>query len=134
MQLRQMLVITDAAARRETGFDEADAPTDDELERMILMQLAVNPQTAAPALKELTGLELDMPAPVAPGQPPSGEDDEETPGQRSQPQPSRATKAEPDTQGDEPPEPGVTASVGRVRNARNGRTPQLVGGREVDRD
>jgi hypothetical protein len=60
IQLRQMLVITDAATRRETGFDDADAPTDDELEKMVLMQLAVNPQTAAPALKELTGLELEM--------------------------------------------------------------------------
>lgn len=62
VQLREMLVISDAATRRETGFDEADAPTDPELEKMVLMKLAVNPQTAAPALKELTGLELEMPA------------------------------------------------------------------------
>lgn len=66
ISLREMLVITDAAARRETGFDEADAPTDDELEKMVLMQLAVNPQTAIPALKELTGLELTPPQPPAP--------------------------------------------------------------------
>lgn len=66
MRLRDMMVITDEATRRETGFDESDAPSDDELEKMVLMKLAVNPQTAAPALKELTGLELDM----ATGQPP----------------------------------------------------------------
>lgn len=60
LSLREMMVINDKAARRETGFDEADAPTDDELEKMILMKLAVNPRTAAPALKELTGLEFDI--------------------------------------------------------------------------
>jgi hypothetical protein len=59
--LREMMVISDEAARRETGFDEADAPTNDELEKMILMKLAVNPQTSAAALKELTGLDISMP-------------------------------------------------------------------------
>lgn len=38
IELRRMKVISDAATRRETGFDEADAPTDDELERMILIE------------------------------------------------------------------------------------------------
>lgn len=59
--LREMLVISDEAVRRETGFDEADAPTDEELEKMILMKLAVNPRTASAALAELTGLELTLP-------------------------------------------------------------------------
>lgn len=98
--LRDMMVITDAATRRENGFDEADAPTDDELEKMVLMKLAIQPPTAAPALKELTGLELDMPEPPVPGQPPddaSGPvgDDEEGSG----------TGSQPNTQSEQPPAP-----------------------------
>ena len=69
-ELYKMKVINGTATRRENGFDEADAPSEDELEEMILIDLAVQPQTAAPALKELTGLELDMPEPPAPGAPP----------------------------------------------------------------
>lgn len=60
LSLREMMVISDKATRRETGFDEADAPTDDELEKMILMKLATNPRTASASIKELTGLELDI--------------------------------------------------------------------------
>lgn len=112
--LRDMLVITDEACRRENGFDEADAPTTDELEKMILMKLAVNPQTAAPALKELTGLELEMPEPPAPvlGQEPTGPesdaDDDDT-----------ATEEPPATRGEPPPPPddGVTASGQRPLGA-----------------
>jgi hypothetical protein len=63
--LHRMKIITSEAARRENGFDEVDAPSDDELEKLILTDLAVNPQTAAPALKALTGLELAMPQPAA---------------------------------------------------------------------
>jgi hypothetical protein len=113
IQLRQMLVITDAATRRETGFDEADAPTDDELERMVLMQLAVNPQTAAPALKELTGLELDMPEPVAPGQLP--EDDPNDPTAASDGDQDVENRGTPNTQGAPPPAPddGLTAAAVR---------------------
>jgi len=69
IQLRQMMVINDDATRRETGFSDDDAPTDDELEKMILQTLAVNPQMAATALKELTGLDISAstePAPALP--------------------------------------------------------------------
>jgi len=126
IQLRQMLVITDAATRRETGFDEADAPTDDELERMILMQLAVNPQTAGPALKELTGLELETPQPAQP--PTGGEPGDETSGQpTSSEAPATGADVEgpPTTQAEPPPPPGdaVTASVTAIRDkiTRDGR-------------
>lgn len=63
IQLYGMQAINQTALLRETGFDEADKPTDDELEKQILTVLATNPQTAIPALKELTGLELEMPQP-----------------------------------------------------------------------
>ena len=69
--LHEMMVINDEAVRRENGFDEADAPTDDELETMVLRKLAINPTTAFPALKELTGLDIQPPAPPGmPGQAP----------------------------------------------------------------
>lgn len=75
LTLREMMVISDKAARRETGFDESDAPTDDELERMILMKLAINPRTASAALEELTGLQLD----IVPDEPPSRSSANENP-------------------------------------------------------
>lgn len=122
--LRDMMIISDAAARRETGFDEADAPTDDELEKMILMKLAINPQLAAQALKELTGLTLETPAPpessqnMEPGQPvESNTDATDEPQNDNQP---------PDTADEPPPNPdeNITASarrvqlIGRVNNLR----------------
>jgi hypothetical protein len=119
ISLRQMLVISDAAARRETGFDEADAPTDDELEKMVLMQLAINPQTAVPALKELTGLEMEMPQPPAGAPvetPPSGAASEaETP---DDPSNDGGTGAAPKTRDNTPPPPDadVTASASFQRD------------------
>lgn len=100
--LRQMMVISDEAVRRESGFSEADAPTNDELERMILMQLAVNPQTAAPALEELTGLSL--------GVSDQGSDDSTPPTQLIV-QPEQPDNTMPDTMEDEP----VTAAALRDR-------------------
>lgn len=52
------------ALRRELGLDEDDAPTKDDLAFMVLWKLATNPQTALTALKELTGVSLEEPAPV----------------------------------------------------------------------
>ena len=98
--LRQMMVISDEATRRETGFSEADAPTNDELERMILMQLALNPQTASPAIRELTGLDLGVPG--------DGDSSESTP---EQVQPEAALNTMPDTMEDQPEE--LTASARR---------------------
>lgn len=100
IQLRDMLIITDEATRRETGFSEADAPTPAELEKMILMKLAVNPQTASPAIKELTGLELGA-AEVA---------TEEVASAPVSVSPEISVTTMPDTQNEEPPPPGVVAS------------------------
>jgi hypothetical protein len=52
------------ALRRELGLDEDDAPTPEELTQMILYVLAKNPVTAFAALKELTGVDVEPPAPA----------------------------------------------------------------------
>lgn len=107
IELYRLKTINATAVRRENGFDEADAPSEDELETMILIDLAVNPQTAFPALEELTGLKLEMPAPPAP---PPGQ--EPPPGAQTPPG-TPEDEGPPDTQGDSPPPPdeSVTASV-----------------------
>lgn len=66
LKLREMMIISDDATLRETGFNEDDKPTTDEVEVMVLKKLAVNPQTAMAALKELTGLELSSPQATQP--------------------------------------------------------------------
>lgn len=115
--LRDMMIITDAATRRENGFDEADAPTDDELEKMVLMKLAIQPPTAVGALKELTGLEMEMPTPPpVPGQPPP--DGASGPvGANGQ---GSGTGGEPGTRDEQPPEPDedVTSAGLPPTNAR----------------
>lgn len=71
-ELYRQKVINATANRRENGFDESDAPTEDELETMILTDLAVLPQTAGPALEALTGTKLNIPQPGAvPGDDPA---------------------------------------------------------------
>lgn len=58
--------ITGEGLRRETGMDESDAPTDDELTKIILRKIALlGGADSLAALKELTGVEVDVPAPVA---------------------------------------------------------------------
>lgn len=126
--LYRLKVVNATAARRENGFDEADAPSEDELETMVLIDLAVQPQTAAPALKELTGLELDMatgqPEPPVADAPPEaggpvgdGVGDEAAPGATPR---ASATGSPPRGRGDSPPEPddAVTASARRIEIVR----------------
>lgn len=139
IELRKLRVINDTAVRRETGFDEADAPTTDELEDMILNDVVTNPQLTAPALKELTGLDLSPPpapasaadsstqagGPVGVGEaPPSG-------GEGGSSEESAA--GPPSTRAEAPPTPddGLTASarrraaVTRVYGSRRARRQAL---------
>lgn len=115
VQLREMLVINDTAARRESGFDEADAPTDDELEKMILEKLAVNPQTATAALKELTGLNIAEPPPTVPvvGTPsqPSGPAGDAGDGTSVESAPPVSTTGPPKTRDAPPPAPDEGANA-----------------------
>ena len=69
MQLNDRIIISDAATRRETGFTEADKPTEDDrnmmLERGLVRQ---GGQLAGPAYEKLTGDQLPMPS-MVPGMP-----------------------------------------------------------------
>lgn len=103
--------------RREMGFDEDDAPTDDELAGVILRKLISQPNNALLALNELTGIKLEQPAPepppVAGSAPPEGDpnavvedDGPEEPGSQSQ--------SAPKTSGNPPPAPGQNATAALV--------------------
>ena len=105
--------------RREMGFDEDDAPNDDELAGIILRKLISQPNNALLALNELTGIKLEHPTPPMPpgfgGEPvdedgePLDEDvedeDEKTGAQEQGP---------PKTGNDKPPAPGQTITSSLV--------------------
>ena len=95
--------LSGTALRRETGFDEDDAPSDEELAQIILKKMIDNPALAVQALKELTGLKLEEPEPAAlpPGDDPNadgaeGDLPEDEQGESNGP---------PRTENDQPPTP-----------------------------
>lgn len=55
VQLHDRVAISDAALRRSTGFDDADAPTTEEIKQQILTKLAYSGQQMTDAFGELTG-------------------------------------------------------------------------------
>lgn len=66
MKLYDRFEVSGKALRREVGLTEDDAPTDQELETLVLKKLATNPQIGFLALHELTGL---VPPDMTLGQP-----------------------------------------------------------------
>lgn len=89
-QLYDRLEINGAALRRETGFDEADKPNDDELkEQGLKIIIKTLPSGAGSALSELTG-ELVEITPVA-AAPPG-----ETPENAAEPEPPPEDRSPPD--------------------------------------
>jgi hypothetical protein len=107
VQLHDRVAISDAALRRATGFDDADAPTDEERDKQILTKLAYNGQQAVNSYEMLTG------TPVAGG---GGEESTTSPG-ANLPAPEPATGATPgvppDTSTAAPPPPGESTMDGR---------------------
>ena len=96
-QAYDRLEINGAALRRETGFSEADKPTDAELKEQGLKVIIKTFPTAAPgALSELTGEQVTI-TPVAaapPGEiPPADNEPEPAPEDRSPPNPDTAREA-----------------------------------------
>lgn len=65
MELNQSYLISDAATRREVGFTEDDAPTEEEVRRKILISIASGSATPEMvwAANELLGTNLPMPPP-----------------------------------------------------------------------
>jgi hypothetical protein len=111
VQAYDRLELSGTALRRESGFDEGDKPTDDELAELILRKLTTQPQLAVAALQKLTGVALetaesDAEPPVAGG--PDGnpaEDDEED---------SEPENGAPGTRDNAPPEPGSDNVAARL--------------------
>jgi hypothetical protein len=69
-------LVSGSVVRRANGFTDADAPSEEEQHRVLLMQLAqkgINPFLAQPYLK-LLGIELDLPAVPPPLRPQQIED------------------------------------------------------------
>lgn len=69
VQLHDRVAISDAALRHATGFDEDDAPTDEEREQQILTRLAYNGQQAVNSFELLTGTPVPAPTGVTPDTP-----------------------------------------------------------------
>jgi hypothetical protein len=101
------LELSGVALRRETGFDEADAPDEAERKQMALQALLKVPAVARDAATELGILEPAT-APAAPGGPgqPAGRD--------------RPADGPPDTRDNPPPAPGSDAPA-----RRNGKAPAV---------
>lgn len=103
IQLYDRLELSGEAARREGGFDESDAPTEEELSvqawRVLLRTV---PDLALTALRELTGEEV-TPTPEESAEASTGEPETE-------PEPTNAEqRTEPDTQNEPPPAPDASA-------------------------
>lgn len=91
VQLYDRLEINGAALRRETGFDESDKPSDDELkEQGLKVIIKTLPSGGPAALSELTGEHISITpvAPVAPGERP--EPEAPPPDDRTPPDPDAA--------------------------------------------
>lgn len=125
IRLREMLVINDEATRRETGMNEDDAPTDDELEKMVLTKLAVNPQTAAVALRELTGLDI-APQPAEPPITPEEADAAEAEAAGEEGEPEASPNGPPRTQDAEQPAPDEGVTPGAQSLTASARRDALV--------
>lgn len=130
IQLYDRLEIDGAALRRETGFDEADKPSEDELKEQALRSLLRVPAVAWTALTELLDQPLDTPTTT-----PAGSETAE------EPAPSEEERPLPDTREAPPPAPDTAREAAQVEredrmlrqaNAlhavqfRVGRPPQLL--------
>jgi hypothetical protein len=94
VQLYDRLEINGAALRRETGFDEADKPTNEDLkEQALKVIIHTLPSGAGSALTELIGEQVTIAAtaPIAPGDQP--EQEAPPPEDRTPPDPDAAREA-----------------------------------------
>jgi hypothetical protein len=101
VQLHDRVAISDAALRRATGFDDGDAPTDEERDRQILTKLAYSGQQAVNSYELLTGTPVAEPEGEAA---PAAEPSVNLPAPGSAPGPN--APGLPATRGELPPGPG----------------------------
>lgn len=105
--------LSGAALRREVGFDEDDAPTEDELEEIGLkLLLRTTPNAAVSALNKLVG--KDVLEVTATSPPASGHQTAESPPASGSGQESRGT---PPTRGNPPPAPDESTPPARAAAA-----------------
>ena len=102
IQLYDRLEISGTALRRETGFDEADAPTPDELGAMVWKKVAGSVELAPTSVAELSGVET----PAIGGVPPAAASEGGT-GQTSPGSPTSPVAGPPRTIANPPPAPGA---------------------------
>lgn len=69
VQLHDRVVISDAALRRATGFDDSDAPTEAERDEQILTRLSYNGQQVVNSYEMLTGTPVSAPEGAPSGAP-----------------------------------------------------------------
>lgn len=93
------MAISLAAYRRLSGLSEDDAPSDEELKRMILLSVIEGAPTLAPVILKALGIEVDFPTDVKPLDAPEGD------GGDAPPEGEGGNEATPPTQGDPPPPP-----------------------------
>ena len=121
IQAYDRMELSGSALRRETGFDEDDAPSPDELGEQGLKILVRTVPAAAPAaLDKLAGSQLIDPTLTAP----------KAPAPPAEKPPEQAEKGPPGTQSDAPPPPGgkeAKASQERVeRLSRQASTQHVI--------
>lgn len=98
------------AYRREIGFDEDDAPNEQELEEQMLKKLSREASTGMAAVEALTGRELVAPAEAGTDAPNTDEPEDEEP----------AADGPPDTRDVAPPSPDSEASANKARLHQSG--------------
>lgn len=104
------LEISGKAYRRELGFDEDDAPSDDDVKEQVLKKLALNPTGGMAALAELVDDPSLAPAPVVPpGIPPSPNQDDPHRNEAKPPETSPQQQRQAAPQGDRPSEAAATS-------------------------
>jgi hypothetical protein len=114
LQLYDRMEINGAALRRETGFEDADKPTDDELkEQALKIIIKTLPSGAGSALSTLIGERVDIQpvAAQAPGQAPRGR-------AQPEPEPEPAERGAPATSADGPPGQEARQAAAAARQER----------------
>jgi hypothetical protein len=115
IQLYDRMEINGSALRRETGFNEDDKPSDEELrEQALKIIIKTLPSGAGSALSELIGEQVSI-RPVAAVTPAEAE---------SAPAPTETDSPTPDTLGDAPP--AVAAKARDTKGAEQARAPHAV--------